>query len=184
MKLVRGARILQAINYIEEMTLVDLEKSIVTGFPATTKRQHATDPVQIVQLKLNPYTHTTDLLAEAVANSGGRKYDTKVLFLDVTYEDEDTNNNITFVATDGDNYHIVPISLSTCNVKVRCNCLDFYYRFANWNGRDEALYGNPPPPYRRKTQNRPPVNPDQVPGLCKHVIKTVQSLREAGLVVS
>ena len=179
-KFMRGARLLQAL---EEMTLADLEKNIVTGFPGTTKRQHATDPVHIVNMKMTPYKQTTDLFVDCVANSSGKKYDTKMLFLDSTFDEDDTNDNVTFTGSDGDVHHIKPIALAESNVKVRCTCLDFYYRFSVWNNSADALYGQPFPTYQRKTDTRPPVNPDQVPGVCKHIIKTVQALKDAGIVV-
>lgn len=182
-KIIRGARILQVLDKLEEATLIDLEREIERGFPNTTKRQHATDPVQIPQMKLVASPVSTDLIVKAVASSEGKKYDPIIHFLQVEYEDTDTPNNVTFTAVDGDTYNIAPIKLSTCNVKVRCTCLDFYYRFAVWNDNADSLYGKPPPPYQRKTETRPPANPLQVPGLCKHVIKTTQALLDSGIVV-
>ena len=182
-KFLRGARLSQwADEQLDEVTLADLERDTVTGFPNTTKRQHATDPVQIVQMNLTPARPTGDLLCDCAAKSGPKTYDTKILFLEVNYEDEDTPTNVTFTATDGDAYNITPISLSESNVKVRCDCLDFRWRFSVWNDNQDALYGNPPPPYRRKTDTRPPANPNRTPGVCKHVIKTVKALRQAGLI--
>jgi len=182
LQLVRGERVLQQL---EEVTLTDLERNIVFGFPNTKKRQHATDPVVIAELKLTPYTNSTDLLADAVAksNESGKTYDPKVLFLDVVFQDEDTGDNITFTGSDGDIHNMTPISLSKSNVKVRCNCMDFYRRFASWNGSKGALFGKTPLPHQKVPgSNRGPANPEKVPGLCKHVIKTVQAMREAGLV--
>jgi hypothetical protein len=86
------------------------------------------------------------------------------------------------MASDGQDYHVQPLQLAGHNVKVRCNCMDFYFRFANYNAQDKSLVGKPPPLYRRKTTTRPPVNPGQVPGMCKHLLKLVQTLQGAGLV--
>lgn len=179
-KFQRGSRILEAIA-LEEATLPELEKNIVFGFPETKKRQHATDSVSIRQLKLTPYKNTTDLLSTAQANSEGNTYDPKILFLRVEYEDEDNNENVTFTASDGDSYNMRPISLKKSNVKVSCTCMDFYWRFAVHNNNADSLYGDVPPPYQKKT-DRPPVNPKKVPGICKHLIKTIKSLRDAGLI--
>lgn len=187
LKFLRGARLLQwsEDEQLEEVTLNDLERDTVFGFPNTKKRQHATDPVQITQMNLTPAKPTGDLICDAVAKSGAKTYDPKILFLEVQYEDEDTQSNVTFTASDGDAYNIVPISLSESNVKVTCNCLDFYYRFNNTNANKDALYGPLRPPYKTKPgSNRPPANPENVSGICKHLVKLVQSLRQAGLAQS
>lgn len=184
-KFIRGSRLLQwSEEELDEVTLADLERDTVSGFPNTTKRQHATDPIHITQMKLIPAVPTGDLICDAEASSGPKTYDPKILFLDTTYEDDDTGTNVTFTAVDGDTYNIQPISLSRSNCKVRCNCLDFYYRFHNQNANKDALYGQLRPPYHRKTDTRPPANPENVNGLCKHLIKVVQSLRQAGLVTN
>lgn len=178
---IRGERIIQ---FLQETPYMDLERNIVTGFPGTTKRQHAVDPVQIVQLNLFPSVQSKTLIARALARSGAKKYSPEVMLLSVEYQPEDTPDNITFKANDGDDYHIAPVDLRQNDCKVRCDCLDFYFRFAYWNHNDGSLYGGAPPRYVRKTANRPPVNPARVPGICKHVIKCMMALSEAGLVTN
>lgn len=54
-------------------------------------------------------------------------------------------------------------------VKVRCSCRDFYFRFAVWNHKAGVLFGRIPPKYKRKTTTRPEVNPQHIPGICKHI---------------
>lgn len=181
--LVRGARILQKLEQLEETTYAELRRDTDRFTPPTTKRQYATGPIHIVKMELVPYVNTTDLLVKAQANSAGsgKRYNPEVLFLDVVYEDADQPDNVTFTGADGNEYNIEPINLKTSACKVRCTCLDFYYRFANQNAGSDALYGPPPPPYRRKTENRPPANPGNTPGLCKHIIKTVDELVRSGL---
>lgn len=181
LRIIRGDKFVKALLHLEETTYAELEQQTIKGFPYTVKRQHATDPIRVVQLKLIPFTKTNDLKVVSVINSDGKKYDNTILFKDVVYEDSDQDDNVTFTASDGDTYNIEPIALSGSEVEVHCNCLDFRWRFSMWNSDDGSLYGQPPPPYRKKT-NRPPVNPDRVPGVCKHLIKTIESLKQAHLV--
>jgi hypothetical protein len=184
-KFLRGARLLQWCDQhdtLEEVTLQDLEHDTVFGFPNTTKRQHATDPIHITKMQLVPAVPTQDLICNGTAQSSGKTYDPKILFLQVEYQDDDTRSNVTFKGSDGKDYNIQPISLARSNVKVTCNCLDFRWRFSVWNDNQDALYGDPPPPYQRKTTTRPPANPNRTPGICKHLIKMTQNLRQAGLV--
>lgn len=92
-------------------------------------------------------------------------------------EDNSSNRNdvYAFTATDGSNYYILYTSGSSTDAKVNCTCKDFRWRFAYYNAGDGSLAGEPPEPYVSKT-NRPPVNPDKSPGLCKHLLKLKKEL--------
>lgn len=181
-KLIRGERVLQILE--EDSTPSELFQNIVTGFPKTRKRQHATQSVSISNVRYTPYVENGTLLVEATATNEGKKYTPTILFNDVAYEAEDTPTNTTFLASNNEEYNILPIKLKDNTVKVRCTCLDFYHRFSTWNFQDDSLYGPKPPPYRRKTITRPPANPMRVPGLCKHLIKLTRTLRGVKIVVS
>lgn len=176
---VRGARILQQLN--EVSTVSGLEQNISTAFPTTTKRQHATGEVAIQNIQYIPYIGTKMLHIKASTTSNGHQYKQSIQFNDVVFENADTEENATFTAADGVETHVQPLVLSHLNVKVRCDCLDFYHRFANYNSQDKSLVGKAPPVYVRKTTTRPPVNPTRVPGLCKHLLKIVDELNRIGL---
>lgn len=180
LQFIRGDRILQILE--EKSSIVNLRNNIIRAFPKTTKRQHATQSVQITELKYTPYIGTKSILIRALATNFGKEYNEYIMFTPISFEDEGTNNNITFIATNKKEYYIQPIRLSKINANVRCTCLDFRFRFALWNADDKSLFGSQPGPYKRKTKNRPPVNPKRVPGLCKHLLKTIETLRQANLV--
>lgn len=60
------------------------------------------------------------------------------------------------------------------------NCPDFQFRFS-WEDRaQQALYGGPPKVYIRKTPppplGRPEVNPEFIPGICKHLYDFAKQL--------
>lgn len=178
-RVLRGERILQQLE--EDSSIPQLQQNIEQGFPETRKRQHATNEVVISNVQYVPYIGMKMLHVKSLAASNGNQYQQALQFMRVNFESEDTDTNATFQASDGEDYHIQPLNLSGHNVKVRCNCLDFHYRFANYNAQDKSLVGKPPPLYQKKT-NRPPVNPSQVPGMCKHLLKLVEMLRRYGVV--
>jgi len=180
---VHGSRIAEQV-LSEDATIDQLSQNVDRFKPPSKRRQFATQPVQIAQMRYVPAPDSKNLKITAVARSleSGKKYDTVISFNDVEYEPDDSSQNITFVAVDGEKYHVKPISLRNHTCRVACNCLDFYWRFAMWNFNTDSLEGPKPPPYVRKTTNRPPVNPERKPGLCKHLIRTVQALRQARLV--
>ena len=179
LKLIRGARIVQQL--LEKSDFLDLRQNIERGFPDTKKRQHATGPVHIVKLRLQPFIKTNNLKVDGDAKSDGKNYNPEILFHEVEFEEDDTDENVTFVGSDGEEYHVIPLHLADHNVKVRCDCMDFRWRFAMWNATDDSLIVNPPPPYRKKT-DRPEANPQRVPGVCKHVLKTIERLHDTKVV--
>ena len=178
--LLRGARIVQQLE--EASTVSGLEQNISTAFPNTTKRQHATGEVAVQNIQYIPYIGTKMLHVKSSTNSNGHQYQQVIQFNNVVFEGGDTEENATFTASDGVETHVQPLDLNALNVKVRCNCLDMYYRMAPYNAQDKSLVGKAPPPYIRKTVTRPSVNPMKVPGICKHLLKLVDELKKNGLV--
>lgn len=182
-KLIRGERIVQQLN---EITAAELQQRTNTFVPTTnSKRQHATGPINITAMQLTPLQGQRDdgqLKVEVQAKSGDKTYSPVILFSNVIYEEQDQPTNISFTANNKKEYHILPIQLSKHNVQVRCNCLDFYFRFAYWNASKKGFYGNPFKPYKRRTRNYPPANPNKTPGMCKHLLKTIEELKSIGLV--
>jgi hypothetical protein len=179
-KLIRGARVLQQLN--EDSSEDQLDTNIRTAWPNTKKRQNATGEVVINNIQYIPYIGTKFLHVKSTSQSNGHQYNQALQFMRVVFEDADTDENVTATATDNTEFHCQPIDLINHNCKVRCSCLDFYYRFAFHNSGDNSLVGRAPPLYQRKTTNRPSVNPGSVPGLCKHLLKLVEILQGSGLV--
>jgi len=153
----------------------------------TKKRQHATQPIVVSQLKIVPYVGVKTILFKGVIKgSTGKTYDTHILFKRVNFVDDaedvdDIDNDVVeFVAADGETYHIERINLAKHDVSVSCNCLDFKWTFAKHNSKTKDLYGRAPAPYKPKT-DRPSRNFNDKPAMCKHLIKTIGALVDADM---
>ena len=166
------------MNLLLELSLGNLLQSTQTAFPGTDARQNNVDSVAVKQIDLLPADGT--LIAKGVVRgSKGKEYPVVVEFDDVTYNPED--KGVTFVSN-GQEYSIEPLSKTTTNCKVACGCLDFKFRFAQYNNAKQALYGDKPDLYAKAVgSNRGPANPTQSPGMCKHLIDFVDSLEQSGL---
>lgn len=169
----------------ESATYDDLYANITQEFPDTRKRHNATNEVNVREIRYIPVRTTAEggaLQLAASTQSNGHEYKQQLLFSDVQFDPEDAEDNITFKATDGKDYHIKPISLQGNRIRVNCTCMDFHYRFAMWNYNNGTLMGRKPKLYQRKTDTRPPVNPGQVDGMCKHLIKVCDRLQQQRLI--
>lgn len=180
-QVIRGQRILDQLNRLDETSYSELYQNTMNFIPSSEKRQWATDPIQVNEMKLTPFEQSDSLQVECVVKSDDKEYQSIILFDRINYEEQDQGDNVTFVGTDDQEHHIEPIRLNESNVKVRCQCLDFRWRFAIYNAQDNSLYGDPPGPYQKQT-DRPSVNQRNVPGVCKHLMKCVIALRDSGLI--
>lgn len=157
-----------------ESSLADLYQSAVDAFPRTTMRQYATHPIIIANLRWTPFVGMKTLFIKGLAQNEAREYGPTILIKGINY-----GSGITITASDGMEYSFERPSLKKNDVLLRCDCKDFYWRFNYYNHLDRSLYGTK----RRKYENKggPPANPFELPGMCKHLMKTMNVLQEAGL---
>ena len=146
----------------------------------TKKRQRATAPVQIQNYSIVPSVPSKMIEFKISVKSADTQYETVVQFSGINYSDGQSGDTKSFVGADGEEYNIKPIVLKDKNVKVKCNCLDFYHRFAPYNNKDGSLKGDYVPYV--PTTDRPSDNPKKLPGVCKHLIKSIESIKRAGLI--
>lgn len=173
---IRGKRI---EDQLTESSLGALQNNTNSLQPPSQRRQHVVAPIQIKSMLLIPMRgqrDNGDLKVEAKIQSGQHQYDSTILFHDVIFEDQDRPDNVSFLGANKQEVHMVPIQMARNNAEVRCTCLDFYFTFSKWNQSDKSLYGDAPPPYTPKT-DRAPRNPTHRPGLCKHLLRVVQELK-------
>ncbi len=169
----------------EDQTIPQLRRSIEVGFPHTKKRQHVVGTVRINNMAYYPLTANKMIRITAdttTSDTGGRHKQ----FLDlrnIVYDYADTDDNVVIADTTGKEYFVQPIALNVTNVGVFCDCPDYQLRFANFNIQNNAHVGPRPKPYTKVPgSNRGPVNPMKVPGMCKHILKVVENLKQDGVV--
>lgn len=159
--------------FINESSFKYLYDSTVSTFPRTKFRQHATQPVIIEHLHWTPFVGMKTLFIKGQVRNEDKHYDTLILFKGIKYGE----NGAVIKASDGLIYKFSKISLNETDVLLRCNCLDFYYRFNYYDHVDKSLYGRKRAKYESKGIG-PPANPNKTPGMCKHLIKTIQVIKE------
>jgi hypothetical protein len=65
-------------------------------------------------------------------------------------------------------------------VQIRCECSDFRFAWMHALKLKDSLYGTEIP-YVRKTTTRPPRNPQDIPGYCKHILDYLDVLKERNI---
>jgi hypothetical protein len=163
-------------DYLNEITLPQIDANNTRGFPATQKRQHIVNTVNVQNIKFIPYIPSTTLQVLAETQSNGHNYNTSMVFDNVQFQEEPDQRTVVVHGTDNEDHNITPILIMQDQVKVDCTCADFRFRFAQQHFKNKSLVGNPPPQYIAKT-NRPSVNPMDVLGSCKHILALRDKLR-------
>lgn len=161
---------------ISEALYRTLYDKTLSTFPETDRLSNS-KRVQILTAQYIPHFDNDVLEIVASTKTSTSKYNTKVMFDKVQFMDTNYDDKALKLQTYDGVFYIRPIYMSRVNVKVSCSCLDFHYRFAVWDHKAKALVGNPPPPYVKKT-DRPPVNPNKTPGVCKHLMALFDKLKK------
>ena len=164
-----------------EISYSKLERETWRGFPHTTKRLNAVQEIDVNTVTFLPYLGTKMLLVTSDVQNvvNGNVYRPLIALVGVKFSEKKVPGWFTFVS-DGKRYWCEPVPIETSNVRVRCQCGDFNYRFSWYDHRNKALYGQPFK-YQRKTDWYPPANPLEVPGVCKHIGRLARSLKTSGL---
>lgn len=166
------------MDLLLELSLDQLTRSAEQAFPGTLARQHNVDQVAVKHIELLPAEGK--LLAKGVVRgSQGKEYQVAIQFEDVEYNPEE--GGVTFVSN-GNEYAMSPLQKSSTDVKVACTCLDFRFRFAQYNDAKQALFGPKPSLYAKVPGSpRGAANPTHSPGVCKHLMDFASGLDESGL---
>jgi hypothetical protein len=162
-----------------ESSLNDLYLNIVTGFPNSRFRENATHPIRITQLRWLPFLGMKTLYVQGLAQNENREYNPIILFKNVKYKLNEEPRTVTLMASNGQKYYLESLSLDQ-DVFVRCGCKDFYWRMHHYNKVDSCLYGRDRKKYE-SLNKKPPANPLEVSGMCKHIIKLAEAIRDANL---
>lgn len=170
-------------KWLNESSLNDLYQSAVAAFPNTTKRQHSIDIIRINEINWTPFLgmNTLFLKGLAVNLENGNEYSPMILFKDVVYHArKDKEDWAEIVANDGRNYVFERLGYAANDVLVRCNCPDFQWRFNFFDHEDRSLYGRKRRKYEATTAPGS-ANPNQMPGMCKHLMQLAMTLNNSGI---
>lgn len=167
----------------EVSTIPQLDMKARTAFPQTKKRQNDVGSVNVLpQATYIPNTGNNELTINTRTSSShsGNIHVQRIILYKVQFANPGEGNVVQLPDSE---VAVQPIKLNSDTARVACDCMDFRFRFANNNDRDDSLAGNAPPAYQRVPgSNRPEANPSHLPGMCKHIMRVVQDLKQKRIV--
>jgi hypothetical protein len=165
----------------EDSTIDTLEQNVRMAFPDTKKRQKDVNNVTITKVIFKPEGYNLIVDGASRSNNTGTVHSQRIYFTNVKYVPVGTPNS---APLEGLDTAVETIKTASLTVQVACDCMDFRFRFANYNKADNSLAGIAPPPYQRVAgSTRPEVNPSHTPGACKHILKLAQHLQQKKIVI-
>lgn len=163
-------------QWLEEATILDISNG-TEEFRFNVKEYPQAKFVNIN--KVVPYVGTKSILFSGEIPSFTRRkagYNQTMMFKNVNFSDEPVDSPKWRLVPDRDDLWYEKPTLSKNDVALRCGCADDVYRFHYARKQQKALFGNIIS-YTKKT-NRPPINPDNILGMCKHLKNFVSALLE------
>jgi hypothetical protein len=166
----------------EISTIPQLDMKARQAFPHTKKRQN--DVGSVVpqpNMAFTPNVPKNELTIDTRTRSSntGDMHNQRVILYKVNFTQPGQGTQLPNLDA-----AIEPVQLNSETSRVACDCMDFRFRFANNNAKDDSLAGNPPPAYQRVPgSNRPEANPSHLPGMCKHLMRIIQQLKQQKIVI-
>lgn len=160
---------------------MDIRSLVLQGTDTLRKNQYPTGKVG--SFDFNYVMRNKQLIVKSQARpSSGESYSayqSQIVFSGVGYSDVPSPDfPLTYNSPNGKIYLQKPTTRNT--VQIRCSCKDDYFMWQYPNKSKGALLGRFKP-YVRKTADRPPRNPGNVPGMCKHTLALVKNLFSMGV---
>lgn len=157
---------------------------IFSGTDIVRKNQYPVGKVGAVDFKFVPRNKQLYVSAQARPSEGvGSPYLVSLVFSGINWSDTPSPEFPLKVGTAHGIIYIEKLDCKKHSIQVRCSCPDDYFMWQYHNKQKKALLG-PFKPYIRKTTTRPPVNPRQLPGLCKHSLGLVKVLMQNNLLAT
>lgn len=134
----------------------------------------------IPNIKVEPMVGMKSIMFQTMMMGGTSEYSLVVVFNDVQWA-MDNRPGYRLLNYKGENYYYLPPDLNNNPIKIKCSCPDFRYTFSYQDEKAKSMVGQTPI-YHRKTTTRPPRNPDDVTGVCKHLWSFITALKHSGYV--
>jgi hypothetical protein len=167
---------------MQESSTHDLYQNIKLAFPKTRYREHAYQPIKIMKIEWTPFLGLKTLFVKgaAINPETHKEYNPIIVFKEVKYHKTRDKIGLVEIATqDEKKYLFEKLSHVNNDILVKCNCMDFEYRFRHYNFVDHSLYGRDRKKYE---SDGPSANPKELAGVCKHLIRLIQALDDAKIV--
>lgn len=169
-------------DLFEKQTIPQLQQSVITGFPRTKKRQHDVSSVDVDNITYTPFRYKSTQRLRVNCNTSTDAGNVHKVIIELRNVECNSVDGVSIPSTDNRSLVVAPVALNNTYVGVSCDCPDYIFRFATHNIKNDCHVGPIPPTYIRKTTTKPEANPRKIPGMCKHIMRSVEEIKKVGLI--
>lgn len=162
-----------------EQTADQLIGSTKRTFPNTKREIKANSDTKINSVAITGNQRQKFVLARFDIQGKTDQYKTSIKIEQANIVDQPSGTTVEIAEPSGDSLYVEPTLASKNNVKLRCSCKDFTWRFSRQDAKVKSLNG--PVPSLQSKGLRPSVNPTWAPGACKHIHAALDHLKKIGL---
>ncbi len=162
-------------EYLQELTVKDVMDG-TKNFRHEVKEYPQAKFMKVVKIVPSIGVKTLAFYGESPSFTRAEAgYNQSIVFKNVEFSEEEPTVDIEdWYYLDSNNVWYKKPGLDENDILLRCGCPDHRFRFQLALKKNNALFGNLIP-YKKKT-NRPPLNPDDIPGMCKHNYNFIKAL--------
>lgn len=140
------------------------------------ENQYESRNVSSPTITYNQKSHMLQFKATVKSFDGSTSYQIALTFKGINWNYTRTKEfNMQFTLPSGELVYLNRPNKNT-HIMTRCSCPDYRFMWMWYNKPPKALIGPAIPYTRVPGSNRPPRNPGEVPGLCKHLLALVKRL--------
>ena len=146
--------------------------------------QYPTGKAIDIKFSYNPDSQLLYMMGQVRSYSNSRVlYKVTLVFKHIKAQDKKSAKYpLQYAYKDGKTYYIEKPTVNH-HIMTRCACPDFRHMWMWPNRPPKALYGKAIPYTRVPGSTRPPKNPDDIPGACKHIFEFLRKLIELNVIV-
>lgn len=142
------------------------------------EKQYVVGKISAIDTKYLPREKQLFISCQTVSSDKSKLYKTQLVFDGITNSDTQDKIHLLPYSSHGKGVELyLKQVLVTDKFRTRCNCSDYYYMWSFFNKKNKALIG----PHKQYVpvsppSGRPPVNPTESPGACKHILALIKKL--------
>ena len=143
--------------------------------------------IKLVDTVVRYDNNTLRVNSEAKSTTSSSNHKQSIIFYNVKYYDRVLKTGLPVKDANGEYKYMGKINANTHKCEVKCSCESYRFAFEWYAAKAGSNIGRargykrktPPPP-----EGRPYVNPNFTPGLCKHLIGLIETLKKRGVIIS
>jgi hypothetical protein len=145
------------------------------------RNPYAYESLEVLHAGIKPSPGAKSIYSQCLVNGKGDTYKNYIQFFDVKFQ-ENAEQGLFSAKVGRKDYYYPPVTANNNRCKFYCNCPDMQFTFSYQLWEKDSFIGAYKRYKRVPGSTRPPRNPKNVPGFCKHTMSHLNQLKKMGFI--